>query len=233
MKTVGSPRLKLFHREPVGVLRGLVQDSLQFLPRLRLARRANSPAGFVEPGDHMDLRRQLPLWVTAAGFVFCSQQRIRRGRSRSGLVDLARRRSTRAARLGDGFIFFGGGVEHAVEAWQRLRDRVRGHGRSVEDFGGDYVVLPSGGIGDLTAEIGAWRDAGGTHVSVVTMGRGLDSVDGHIDFLASLAHAPLSSADVATVRLSVLAGVHGVLNKANQWREPWLLVTLAMSSPTP
>jgi probable F420-dependent oxidoreductase len=95
----------------------------------------------------------------------------------------------RAARLGDGFIFFGGGVDHAVEAWQRLRDRARGHGRSVEDFGGDYVVLPSGGIGDLTAEIDAWRDAGGTHVSVVTMGRGLDSVDGHIDFLASLAHA--------------------------------------------
>jgi probable F420-dependent oxidoreductase len=95
----------------------------------------------------------------------------------------------RAARLGDGFIFFSGGVDHAVEAWQRLRDRVRGHGRSVEDFGGDYVVLPSGGIGDLTAEIDAWRDAGGTHVSVVTMGRGLDSVDGHIDFLASLAHA--------------------------------------------
>jgi len=50
-------------------------------------------------------------------------------------------------------------------------------------------VLPSGGIGDLTAEIDAWRDAGGTHVSVVTMGRGLYSVDGHIDFLASLAHA--------------------------------------------
>ena len=95
----------------------------------------------------------------------------------------------RAARLGDGFIFFSGGVDHAVEAWQRLPDRVRGHGRSVEDFGGDYVVLPSGGIGDLTAEIDAWRDAGGTHVSVVTMGRGLDSVDGHIDFLASLAHA--------------------------------------------
>jgi probable F420-dependent oxidoreductase len=95
----------------------------------------------------------------------------------------------RAARLGDGFIFFGGGVQHAVEAWERLRDRVRGHGRSVEDFGGDYVVLPSGGIGELTAEIDAWREAGGTHVSVVTMGRGLDSVDGHIDFLAPLAHA--------------------------------------------
>src|SRR5438876_240804 len=45
----------------------------------------------------------------------------------------------RAARLADGFIFFGGGIDHAVDAWQGLRDRVRRRGRSVEDFGGDYV----------------------------------------------------------------------------------------------
>ena len=94
----------------------------------------------------------------------------------------------RAARLADGFIFFGGG-DHSVDAWKRLRDRVRGLGRSVEEFGGDYVVLPRGGVGDLTAEIDAWRAAGGTHVSVVTMGLGLDSVDGHIDYLASVADA--------------------------------------------
>ena len=44
-------------------------------------------------------------------------------------------------------------------------------------------------VGDLTAEIDAWREAGGTHVSVVTMGLGLDSVDGHIGYLASVADA--------------------------------------------
>ncbi|WP_239404795.1 LLM class F420-dependent oxidoreductase [Frankia sp. Cj3] len=96
----------------------------------------------------------------------------------------------RAARLADGFIFFGGGgVDHAVDAWTRLRDRVRVLGRSVEDFGADYVAVPRGGIGDLTAQIDAWREAGGTHVSVATMGRNLDSVDGHIDYLASVADA--------------------------------------------
>ena len=94
----------------------------------------------------------------------------------------------RAARLADGFVFFGGGSE-TVNAWQRLRDRVRELGRSVEDFGGDYVALPRGGVGDLTAEIDGWREAGGTHVSVVTMGLGLDSVDGHVDYLASVADA--------------------------------------------
>ena len=93
----------------------------------------------------------------------------------------------RASRLADGFIFFGGGTDHAVDAWDRLRDRVAGLNRSVDDFGGDYVVLPRGGIDELKTEVGAWREAGGTHVSVVTMGLGFGSVDGHIDYLASVA----------------------------------------------
>ncbi len=95
----------------------------------------------------------------------------------------------RAARLADGFIFIGGDAGHTIDAWKRLRDRVGGLGRSVEDFGGEYVWAPRGGAGDLTAAIDAWREAGGTHVSVVTMGLGLDSVDGHIDYLASVADA--------------------------------------------
>jgi probable F420-dependent oxidoreductase len=95
----------------------------------------------------------------------------------------------RAARLADGFIFFGGGVDHAVDAWKRLRDRVGGLGRSVEDFGAEYVAVGAVGADGLTAEIDAWREAGGTHVTVVTMGLGLDSVDAHIDYLASVADA--------------------------------------------
>src|SRR5579862_7789472 len=50
----------------------------------------------------------------------------------------------RAARLADGFIFFGGGIR-AVDAWKRLRDRVSSLGRPAEDFGADYVALPQGG----------------------------------------------------------------------------------------
>jgi probable F420-dependent oxidoreductase len=95
----------------------------------------------------------------------------------------------RAARLADGFIFFGGDAAHVAEDWKRLRDRVGALGRSVDDFGADWVVLSRGGVGDLAAEIEAWREAGGTHVSVDAMGRGLDSADGHIDYLASVADA--------------------------------------------
>ena len=93
----------------------------------------------------------------------------------------------RAARLADGFIFFGGTSDQVVDSWLRLRDRVSALGRSAEDFGADWVVLSRGSVGDLASEIDAWREAGGTHVSVDTMHRGLDSVEGHIHYLASVA----------------------------------------------
>jgi alkanesulfonate monooxygenase SsuD/methylene tetrahydromethanopterin reductase-like flavin-dependent oxidoreductase (luciferase family) len=93
----------------------------------------------------------------------------------------------RAARLADGFIFFGGGVDRTIDTWKRLRQRVASLGRPVETFGGDYVALSGGDVGVLTREIEAWRAAEGTHVTVVTMNLGLDSVDAHIDYLASLA----------------------------------------------
>jgi len=95
----------------------------------------------------------------------------------------------RAARLADGFIFFGGKSGDTIDSWKRLRDRVGALGRSVEDFGADWVVLSRGGLDDLTAEIDAWRRAGGTHVSIDTMGRGLTSADAHMDYLASVADA--------------------------------------------
>ena len=93
----------------------------------------------------------------------------------------------RAARLADGFLFFGGGVDHAIDSWKQLRQRVSDVGRSVGDFGGDYVALSGADVDTLTGEIDAWRDAGGTHVTVVTMGLGLHSVAAHIDYLSSLA----------------------------------------------
>src|SRR3954447_16720597 len=95
----------------------------------------------------------------------------------------------RAARIADGFIFFGGGADHTVDAWDKLRERLHGLGRSVADFGADWVALPGGGVETVLAEVDAWRDAGGTHISLATMGLGLDSADAHIDYLASVADA--------------------------------------------
>ncbi len=95
----------------------------------------------------------------------------------------------RAARLADGFVFFGGGIDRTVDSWQGMRDRLHTLGRPVGEFGAEHVVLPGGGVDALAAEADAWRAAGGTHLSVATMGLGLDSVDRHIDYLAAAAAA--------------------------------------------
>jgi probable F420-dependent oxidoreductase len=93
----------------------------------------------------------------------------------------------RAARIGDGFIFVGGDVEQAATAFKRLQDRVSELGRPAEDFGGHYVALPDEDPAGLIAQADAWREAGGTYLSVSTMALGLDSADGHIERLASVA----------------------------------------------
>jgi probable F420-dependent oxidoreductase len=94
----------------------------------------------------------------------------------------------RAARLADGFMFFGGGIDHAIDSWASLRARVEAAGRPVDSFGAEYVSL-SQDIGDLAPEVDAWTAAGGSHLSVVTMGLGLDSVEAHIDRLGTAATA--------------------------------------------
>src|SRR3954454_1850288 len=95
----------------------------------------------------------------------------------------------RAARIADGFVFFGGGADHTIEAWDEMRARLHGLGRSGSDFAADWVALPDGGVEAVRAEVDAWCDAGGTHISLATMGLGLDSADAHIDYLASVANA--------------------------------------------
>ena len=95
----------------------------------------------------------------------------------------------RAARLADGFIFFGGRAENTVDAWDKMRGHLDGLGRSVSAFGADWVLLPDGGIETVRGEVDAWREAGGTHISLATMGLGLDSAAAHIDYLASVAEA--------------------------------------------
>jgi probable F420-dependent oxidoreductase len=95
----------------------------------------------------------------------------------------------RAARLADGFIYFGtAGVQGIIDQWERLLQHVERIGRPSEEFGGDFVALSGADVSVLLGELEAWSAAGGTHASVVTMGLGLDSVDAHIDYIASLAN---------------------------------------------
>ncbi len=96
----------------------------------------------------------------------------------------------RAARLADGFIFIGSSIDRTVGSWQRLRQSVQDHGRSTDDFGADYLLRPEDGrVEHIPRVVDAWREGGGTHATVVTMGLGLTSADSHIDYLASVAGA--------------------------------------------
>jgi probable F420-dependent oxidoreductase len=75
----------------------------------------------------------------------------------------------RGARLADGFIFFGGGVDQSIVHWNQVRDRLRAHGRSADDFGAECVIR--------------------SHVAVLTMGLGFTSVEDHLGHLESVAAA--------------------------------------------
>ncbi len=120
--------------------------------------------------DHIDRagllprpKRSIPIWV-------------------GGVSEAAFRRS---GRLGDGHILMGS-VDGAREAWARIEHYLREAGRTSEGFGRE---LPIGGQKTPleTAEtIAQWRDAGGTHASIVTMGQGLDTAQAHIDYIAEV-----------------------------------------------
>ena len=45
------------------------------------------------------------------------------------------------------------------------------------------------GVGKLVDQVGRWRDAGATHLSVNTMNAGLGPVAAHLDVLAQAAEA--------------------------------------------
>lgn len=91
----------------------------------------------------------------------------------------------RAARLGDGFIF-AGRPEVIFKVWTTMRERVAANGRNAELFGGELLVSTKKGPLDAADRLKQWRDLGGTHGGVVTMGLGLDSTEAHLNFFGQV-----------------------------------------------
>ncbi len=96
----------------------------------------------------------------------------------------------RAAQLADGFIFAASLGNGALPGWARVRELLKITNRRIEGFMAHYVIQDDFARGlDLCAVVDAvrrWRDAGGTHASVVTMGLGLVTARQHIDHLAAV-----------------------------------------------
>ncbi|MGF1599468.1 MAG: LLM class F420-dependent oxidoreductase [Acidimicrobiales bacterium] len=90
----------------------------------------------------------------------------------------------RAARLGDGFIFSGRQLHKAAEAKERIETTMAEIGRT-DVFGFESIMPHSNGPDRWAADLDRWRQAGGTHASVVTMGAGFTTVDEHITAITS------------------------------------------------
>lgn len=90
----------------------------------------------------------------------------------------------RAGRIGEGFVFAG-----SVDAACRDLGVIHGHladaGRTTDGFGAELLV-PSGDLAKMADAVARWRDAGGTHASMVTMGLGLDTAAAQIGHLAAI-----------------------------------------------
>ncbi|MFY9329523.1 MAG: LLM class F420-dependent oxidoreductase [Georgfuchsia sp.] len=95
----------------------------------------------------------------------------------------------RGASIADGFIF-GGALDNALSGWERVRQLLTTAGRPVAEFGADYLVqdnLARGlGVQEVVDALRRWRDAGGTHASVATMGRRFTTAEQHIAYLAEV-----------------------------------------------
>lgn len=104
-------------------------------------------------------KRQIPIWL-------------------GGFSEIA---YDRAARIADGFLFSGRSQTEAVKIKARIETRLAELGRGGDAFGFESIQQYSRGGNQWPGDITAWRDAGGSHISVVTMGANLTTVDSHID----------------------------------------------------
>src|SRR4051794_3723526 len=71
-----------------------------------------------------------------------------------------------------------GGDTGAIKA--KIQARLTELGRTNDKFGFESIQQYSRGDNQWPGDIAAWREAGGSHISVVTMGANLTTADSHI-----------------------------------------------------
>jgi alkanesulfonate monooxygenase SsuD/methylene tetrahydromethanopterin reductase-like flavin-dependent oxidoreductase (luciferase family) len=111
-------------------------------------------------------KRRIPIWM-------------------GGFSDVAMQR---AARIADGYIFADGAAD-SFDLLPRLRAFLDQEGRAAEPFGLQINMLLAKSPEAVLETIGRWRDAGGTHAAVVTMGQGFTTIDQHVGYIERIAEA--------------------------------------------
>ncbi len=94
----------------------------------------------------------------------------------------------RASLLGDGFTL-AGEVDKAVEGLARLNEMLTEAGRDGETFGRELIMTRARTRDEVVDTAARWQEAGGTGVSILTQKISLDSIEAHLDHLASLRDA--------------------------------------------
>lgn len=112
-------------------------------------------------------RRPIPIWF-------------------GGFSDAAYRR---AAAIGDGFIFVDAAAGDVYEHAKRVRQLVKEAGRPESGFGLQNNMLQPKNAREFAEHTLRWRDFGGTHAAVTTMGLGFTTIDQHIDYMKNVADA--------------------------------------------
>ena len=102
-----------------------------------------------------------------------------------GFAEVALRR---AARLADGFIF-ADGIADSVALVPQLRLFLTAERRDPDQFGLHCNMLFAKDPKSVVERASQWRDVGGTHASVVTMGQGFTTSGEHIDYARRVAEA--------------------------------------------
>jgi probable F420-dependent oxidoreductase len=107
-------------------------------------------------------KRQVPIWM-------------------GGFAEPAFRR---AGAIGDGFMF-ASGLERSLEQWKRVDHHLNENRRDLTSFGRELIYSSKTADPQRTAEtLQRWRDAGGTHGAIATLGKSFTDVGQHIDFIA-------------------------------------------------
>jgi probable F420-dependent oxidoreductase len=102
----------------------------------------------------------------------------------------SRRAYIRAGQLADGWFPQVPPGPRLDEARAIIEQAAREAGRDPAELGMEgRVSWGEGGAGQLTDQVGRWRDAGATHVSVNTMSAGLATPDDHLAALSAAAAA--------------------------------------------
>ena len=109
-------------------------------------------------------RRKIPIWF-------------------GGFAEAAQRR---AAAIGDGFIFVDA-IGDLSEQAARMRNYLKDAGRDEAGFGLQCNMMKPKSSQEFVERALRWRDLGGTHAAVTTMGLGFTTIDQHIDFMKLVA----------------------------------------------